>query len=161
MTKKSTLFLKVVVVVLGLIVLALCVFALPNLWKGVAEAEPYIIVYSLRMIIIGMYISVVPFYIALVETMKLLAYIDKSIAFSELSVKALNKIKYCAIAISALYLSGVPLLYPFAEMDDAPGLLLMGFAVACMSIVIAVFAATLRRLLQSAIEFKSENELTV
>ncbi len=161
MKKGSTLFLKAVVVVLGLIVLALCIFALPSIWKGVMEYEGILVVASVHMIVVGIYISAVPFFIALVETMKLLSLIDKNTAFSDLSVKALNRIKYCAIAVSALYLSGVPLLYPFAELDDAPGLLVIGFAVACMPIIIAVFAAVLRRLLQNAIEIKSENELTV
>lgn len=157
----STFFLRAVVIVLGLIVLALCVFALPQLWMGVAEAEPLIVTTSLRLIIVGMYASVIPFYIALIQTIKLLGLIDKNNAFSDLSVKALNKIKYCAVAISVLYLSGVPLLYPFAELDDAPGLLVFGFAIACMPVVIAVFAAVLQKLLQNAIDIKTESDLTV
>lgn len=148
-------------VVLGLIVLALCIFALPSLWKGVAEADVPIVVTSLHYIIIGLYISTIPFFIALLETMKLLSYIDKNTAFSEFSVKSLSKIKYCAIIISVLYFLFVPLLYPFAELDDAPGLLVFGFAIACMPVVIAVFAAVLQKLLQNAIDMKSENELTV
>lgn len=158
---KSTLFLKAVVIVLGLIVLALCIFALPSLWRGVGEAEVSIVVSSLRIIIVGLYVSAIPFFIALFETLKLLGYIDKNTAFSDLSVEALKKIKYCAIAISVLYMGGVPLLYPFAELDDAPGLLLFGFAIACAPVVVAVFAAVLERLLKNAIEMKSENELTV
>lgn len=160
--KGSTFFLRAVVIVLGLIVLALCIFALPQMWGGVAETDPpQIVVLSLRLIIAGLYASAIPFFIALFQTIKLLGLIDKNIAFSEMSVSVLNKIKYCAIVISALYLSGVPLLFPFAELDDAPGLLVIGFAIACMPVVIAVFAAVLQRLLQNAIDIKSENELTV
>ncbi len=159
--KGSTLFLKAVVLVLGLLVLALCIFALPNIWKGVMKAEPQIIITSAHLIILGMYASAIPFFIALVETMKLLSYIDRNTAFSDLSVKSLNKIKYCAIAISVLYLGGVPLLYPFAELDDAPGLMVIGFAIACAPVVIAVFAAVLQRLLQNAIDIKTESDLTV
>jgi hypothetical protein len=35
----------------------------------------------------------------------------------------LTKIKYSAIAISVLYVIALPFLYPFAEVDDAPGVL--------------------------------------
>jgi hypothetical protein len=44
-----------------------------------------------------------------------------------------------------------------ADKDDAPGLVFVPFA----SLVIAVFAAVLRRLLQEAINIKTENDLTV
>ncbi len=58
-------------------------------------------------------------------------------------------------------MAGVPLLFPIAEADDAPGLLLIGFAIAWGPIVVSIFAAVLEKLLQSALEIKSENDLTV
>ena len=48
-------------------------------------------------------------------------------------------------------MGGVPLLYPIAEVDDAPGLLLMGFAMACIPIVVAVSAEVLEMLVKSKI----------
>ena len=48
-----------------------------------------------------------------------------------------------------------------AEMDDAPGIILIGMVVIFASMVIAVFAAVLQRLLQEAIDIKSENDLIV
>ena len=48
-----------------------------------------------------------------------------------------------------------------AEVDDAPGLILVGMVLIFASMVIAVFAAVLQRLLQEAIDIKSENDLTV
>ncbi|MGV2643750.1 DUF2975 domain-containing protein, partial [Clostridium perfringens] len=47
------------------------------------------------------------------------------------------------------------------EKDDAPGIILIGMALIFASIVIAVFAAVLQKLLQEAIDIKSENDLTV
>ncbi len=55
----------------------------------------------------------------------------------------------------------LPLIYIIAEWDDAPGLILIGMVFVGASLVIAVFAAVLRRLLQEAIQIKSENDLTV
>lgn len=158
--KGSTLVLKGAVIVMGAIASALCIFALPSIWKG-GSAEFPEASYALLIIIIGMYATAIPFFVGLWQTLKLLSYIDKNTAFSDLSVKTLRNIKHCAVIIGVLYMGGVPFLLPIAEADDAPGLLIFGFVIACGPIVVAVFAAVLEKLLQSAIEMKSENELTV
>ncbi|MEH6994350.1 DUF2975 domain-containing protein, partial [Neobacillus drentensis] len=112
-------------------------------------------------LVIGMYVSVIPFFAALVQAFKLLSYIDKNQAFSELSVNALKNIKICALTISGLYLVILPFVYLVAELDDAPGLIIIGIVPVFASMVIAVFAAVLQRLLKEAIDIKSENDLTV
>jgi hypothetical protein len=160
MKKGSTLVLKGTVLLMGVIVLALCIFALPSVWKGGSAEFPQAS-RALLFIVIGLYITVVPFFIALWQTMKLLSYIDKNIAFSDLSVRTLKIIKYCGISIGAIFMACVPLLLPIAEADDAPGLVVFGFVIACVSFVIAVFAAVLQRLLENAIEIKRENDLVV
>ncbi len=65
------------------------------------------------------------------------------------------------MTISILYVTGMPFLYLMGEMDDAPGIILLGMVIIFASMVIAVFAAVLQRLLQEAINIKSENDLTV
>jgi hypothetical protein len=97
----------------------------------------------------------------LYKAFKLLDYIDKNIAFSELSVSALKNIKYCAITISTLYVVILPFVTIIADKDDAPGLIIMGLVPIFASMVIAVFAAVLQKLLKNAIEIKSENDLTI
>lgn len=145
---------------LGLIVLALCIFALPSMWRG-GSAEFPLASNSILLIVIGLYITALPFFMALWQSLKLLNNIDQGSAFSELSVQCLTTIKYCVSIIATIYVLFVPLLYPIAEVDDAPGLIIMGMVVACAPISIAVFAAVLEKLLKSAIEIKSENDLTV
>ena len=63
--------------------------------------------------------------------------------------------------ISGLYVVILPFVYIVAELDDAPGLIIVGMVPIFASMVIAVFAAVLQRLLQEAIDIKSENDLTV
>lgn len=55
----------------------------------------------------------------------------------------------------------MPFVYLIAELDDAPGLIIIGMIPIFASTVIAVFAAVLKKLLQEAIDIKSENDLIV
>ncbi|MFB7642473.1 DUF2975 domain-containing protein [Peribacillus butanolivorans] len=160
MKRGTTLFLKIAVILIGIPVLALCIFLVPEIAKFAAELYPDM-TYIKYLVLIDLYASAIPFYFALYQAFKLLSYIDKNKAFSELSVRALTKIKYCAITISILYVVGMPLFYLIAELDDAPGIILIGLVIIFASIVIAVFAAVLQRLLQEAIDIKSENDLIV
>lgn len=160
MKRGSTLFLKMAVILMGVPVLALCIFLVPELASFAAKLLPQF-AYIKYLVFVIFYASAIPFYSALYQAFKLLSYIDHSKAFSELSVHALKTITHCAITISILHVLALPLFYLFAEADDAPGVIFVGMVVPFASMVIAVFAAVLQRLLQEAIDMKSENELTV
>jgi len=163
MKRGSTLFLKIAVFLIGAPILALCVFLLPQIAnEAINQAEMGSeLAYMVFGILTIMYVATIPFYYALYQAFRLLSYIDKNQAFSDLSVKSLKIIKICAITISGLYVVVLPFVYIIAEWDDAPGLLLIGMVIIGASLVIAVFAAVLQRLLQEAITIKSENDLTV
>lgn len=156
----STLFLKTAVILIGIPVLAICIFLVPKIANLAAVLFP-VAVYIKYLVLIDLYATAIPFYFALYQAFKLLSYIDKNNAFSELSVKALENIKYCAIAFSSLYVVGMPIYYLMAEVDDAPGIILIGLVMIFVSLVVAVFAAVLQKLLKEAIDIKSENDLTV
>lgn len=158
MKQGTTLFLKLAVILIGIPVLALCI--LGGYWLTNNPVNPDY-AYILYAILMGIYVSAIPFYIALYKAFRLLNYIDKNKAFSQISVKALKNIKYCAITISTLYVVLMPFIYLLAEKDDAPGLIIIGMIPIFASMVISVFAAVLQRLLQEAIDIKSENDLTV
>ncbi len=160
MKQVSTLFLKIAVILIGIPILALCIFLVPELGNLAAKLLPDF-AYIHYFVFIVFYGSAIPFYAALYQAFKLLRYIDRNKAFSEWSVEALKKIKYCAITISCLHVLVLPLFYLFAEKDDAPGVVFIGLVVPFASMVIAVFAAVLQRLLKEAIDIKSENDLTV
>lgn len=156
----STHFLRFAIFLLGIAVLALCIFALPSIYRG-GSADFPTASHAVFVIVAILYATTVPFFTALWQTLTLLRFIDQNTAFSVSSVRALRNIKYCAIAQAILYLGCVPFLFPIAEADDAPGLILIGAVLACSPLVVAVFAAVLERLLQNAIDIKSENDLTV
>jgi hypothetical protein len=158
--KRETLFLKVVIFMMGIPVLAMCIFVLPLVAALAGEINPEL-PYLKYLFLIAIYITAIAYFVALYQTLKLLSYIDKNIAFSELSVKALQNIKYCAITISSLYVLCMPVMVFMAEADDAPGFAALGGVIALGSLAIAVFAAVLQKLLQNAIDIKAENDLTV
>lgn len=158
--KRETLLLKMAVFLIGIPVLALCIFWLPWFANEAAEHYPKL-AYLQYPTLIGVYVTAIAFFVALYMALRLLSYIDKNEAFSDLSVRALKNIKYCAIIISGMYVIGMPLFYLMADLDDAPGIIVIGLVFIFASFVIAVFAAVLQKLLKNAIDIKSENDLTV
>ncbi|MCX8074287.1 MAG: DUF2975 domain-containing protein [Clostridia bacterium] len=159
MKQGSTLFLKAVVFIVGIMVLSLCVFLL---YGTVVSVENRTLSYFIQYIFLFyLYLTAIPFYCALYQTLKLLQYIDNNKAFSELSVNALNIIEKCAITISIMYIIIIPFFFFIAEVEDAPGVAALNLVIIIASIVIAVFTAVLKKLLKNAIDIKAENDLTV
>jgi hypothetical protein len=153
MKKAPTLFLKAVIYIIGLAALGLSIFLLFIVEP--AKAGPY------YPIVLLMVVSLIPFLFAHYQSLKLLNFIDTNNAFSDKSVLALRNIRYCGLTISGLYAVAMPYIFHVADMDDAPGVVLIGLIVIGASLVISVFAALLQKLLRNAIDIKSENELTV
>lgn len=154
MKRGSTIFLRAAIIALGLAVIAVCIFALPAGIRA-EEADGY------RPILIGMYFTALPFFFALYQAMKLLQYIDTGKIFTGVATGALWYIKYCAFIISALFAAGMPYIYHVANEDDAPGIVALGLVIVGASFVIAIATGVFQRLLQTVIDIKSENDLTV
>lgn len=156
MKRGSTMVLKGVVAMIGLFVLFVCGYVLPKLLISELTTSDF----DFGWLFIGVYVSAVPFMIALYQAFKLLKYIELGQAFSQRSVAALKKTKCSAAAISALYVAGMPYIFYLAGRDDAPGLAAIGFVIIFAAFVIAVAAAVFENLFQSAVDIKNENDLT-
>lgn len=158
-TRGLTTFLKGMILLAGIAILALCIFFVPPMAHFASSLYPNF--YPMNsLIFIVMYGSAVPFYIALYQAFNLLRYIDANTAFSELSIKALKYIKWCAIIISGLHVLGAPLFHFITNKMDPP-FGIVGLLIIFVSLVIAIFAAVLQRLLQEVTNIKLENDLTV
>jgi len=160
MRRGSTWFLRGVILFMAVVALVVCIFALPAIFNG-AEVEFPRSNQLLYIFIVGLYVSVIPFFVALHQSLLLLNFIDKNTAFSQASVNALRVIKYCGVVVSVCYATGIPFLFYVAELDDAPGLGAIALAFTCIPLAVSVFAAVLEMLLQNAIDIKAENDLTV
>ena len=93
MKRSSTIFLQVVIVLIGIGALALLLWE-PHV-EGVKRTPR-----SLRCIsdpfLAYVYIASIPFFVALYQAFKVLGYAGQNKIFSQAAVKALRTIKYCA-----------------------------------------------------------------
>ena len=105
----------------------------------------------------------IPFFIALYQAFKVLGYVGQNKVFSPEVVKALRTIKYCALAIIGfVVVEEIFILLMNNGDNDNPGApIFMGILITFPSIVVATAAAMFERILQNAVDIKSENDLTV
>jgi len=158
MKQGKVTFLKVVVNGIGVIILGLCIFVLPPLSKYTAEVYPEY-AYLQYPVLIGLYFTVIPFFLALYQALKLLGHIKNNDVFSEKAVNALGIIKRCACIISILYVVGMVLLGTQNALH--PGIAIIGLVIFFTSIVIMLFTDVLQELLKNALKIKLENDLTI
>ena len=154
----STLFLKVVILLIAIGVLA-GMIRFPQT-EGRAANLDLLSIY-LDPFIIYIYIASIPFFMALFQAFKLLGYIDKNKAFSKPAVKAVKHIQYCAIAIIGFLVGAIVFIRVMAQGDDPAGPTMLGLVAIFTSLVIAIAAGVFQKLLQNAIAIKSENKLIV
>jgi len=153
-----TIFLQAVIVLIGIGALALMLWE-PQIEGRNAHATLFEI-YFRDPFLAYAYLASIPFFIALYTAFRLLEYVRQNKTFSQATVKALRTIKYCAIAIIGFVAVSV-IFIMFADKDDRPAGLFMRILIAFPSIVIAATAAMFERILQTAVDTKSENDLTV
>ncbi|MBX3444542.1 MAG: DUF2975 domain-containing protein [Planctomyces sp.] len=158
MKRSSTAFLQFVLVLIGLGALALLLWE-PHLEGRNANATVFEIYFKDPFLAYA-YVGSIPFFVALYHGFRVLGYAGKNQVISPAAVKSLRMIKLCAMALVGFVAVG-ELIILMNEGDDAAGGVAMGVLIAFCSIVIAAAAATFERILQNAVELKSEHELTV
>jgi len=159
MKRISILFLQAVVVLIGIV--ALVILIRFPVTEGRAVNLDLFSIYSDPFILYG-YAASIAFFVALYKAFKLLGYIGQNQVFSSNAVKTLKSIKNCAIVLSILIVLAGLYIRIFHNKDDDPA----GFLAICIvttfgCIVIATAAAIFEKLLQNAIDMKSENDLTI
>lgn len=161
MKNSSTLFLRVAIIIIGIIALLFCIFAVPAMSNSVGAEFPSLM-YLYYPMMLGAYAAAIPFFMILFQGWRLLNFIDNNTAFSSASVRALEYIKRSAIVIGCIYALSVPFFfYPAAELSDAPGAIFVGIFISVTPFVFAVFVTLLKKLLQNAIDLQTEVDLTV
>lgn len=159
MKNVSILFLQSVICIIGIVAIVFLI-RMPML-EGRAENLNLFKIYSDSFVLYG-YVASIAFFIALYKAIKLLTYIRQNKLFSQGSVKTLRTIRYCAIALSVMVVSAAIYIKIFHDKDDDPaGFLGMSMVITFIAIAVATAVAVLEKILQNAIDMKSENDLTI
>ena len=158
--RTSTLFLKAVIILIGIGALALLLWE-PQVEGVNAHATTLYQIYFDDPFLVLVYVGSIPFFIALYKAFKVLGYVRQNKVFSQETVRALRTIKYCALAIIGFVVVEEIFIMLNHGGDDAAGGVAMGVMITFGSIVIATAAAMFERILQNAVDIKSENDLTV
>ena len=155
--RSSAVFLQTVIVLIGVGALAFLLWE-PHI-EGV-NAHATLFEMYVNLFVMYVYVASIPFFVALYQAFKVLGYAAQNEVFSPEAVKALRIIKFCAMAIigfvalSLIFMIG-------GDREDRPAGIFMRLLVSFPSIIVATAAAMFERILQNAVEMKSENDLTV
>ena len=158
MKRGSTLFLKLVIVLIAMVVLTWMV-VFPQL-EGRAKSLDLIGIYSDPFIIYG-YIASIPFFVGLYQAFRLLNLIDAHRAFSQDAVNTLKSMKLALLSLIGFIALAVLYIRFFAHGDDPAGPTMLGILSSFAVAVLATGAAVFQKLLQHAVDLQSEHDLTV
>lgn len=158
MKRISTYFLQAVIGLIGMGAIAFLVI-MPR-HEGVNINKTSVQIYFQDPFLAYAYIASIPFFVILYQSCKVLSCVRRNQIFTPAAVKALGTIKYCAISMIAFVIGGEIWIMNMVS-DDRAGAVAMGIMITFVSIVIAAAAAMFERVLQNAVELKSENDLTV
>src|SRR3954463_4681877 len=139
MKKGSTIFLQVIIVLIGVGALTLLLWE-PHLEGRNAHATLFQIYFNDPFLAYA-YVASISFFVALYQAFKVLGYVGQNKVFSQAAVKALRTIKFCALAIVGFVVAGENIFILFNDSDDRAGGVFMGILIAFGSIVIAAAAA--------------------
>lgn len=160
MKRNSTIFLQLVIVLIGIGALAFLLWE-PHIEGRNVNATLFQIYFNDPFLAYA-YIGSISFFMALYQAFILLGYIGQNKVFSLNSVKALRTIKYCAMTLVAFILGAEAYFFIAVRgKDDIAGGVAMGLVLIFVSAVIGTAAAVFEKTLQSAVDIKSENDLTV
>ncbi|MFJ7404996.1 MULTISPECIES: DUF2975 domain-containing protein [unclassified Lysinibacillus] len=148
----STFFLKTVAFLIGVAVLAVCIYWLPQAAIRDAKMRPGD--YSIYPLLICAYGVCITFSVALYQAYKLLSYININNAFSELSLKSLKVIKKCAFTIIIFILFLIVYLRVFAMFtgEDAAGPIALGLIGILVTAIIAAIIDVLQKPIKNILE---------
>ena len=157
MKRSSTIFLQVVIMLIGIGALAFMLWE-PHV-EG-ANAHATLFQKYFNFFVVYAFIGSTPFFAALYYAFKVLGYVRQNKTFSQVTVNSLRTIKYCALALIGFVAVSV-IFMPFSDPDDRPPGVVMRILITFGAIVVATAAVIAERILQNAVDIKSENDLTV
>ena len=158
MIRSSTFFLKAVLLLIAIGALAGMIW-FPQT-EGRATHLDLISIYTDPFLLYG-YLASIPFFVGLYQAFKLLHLIDADKAFSQGAVQTLKNMKFASLSLIGFIALALFYIRFFAHGDDPAGPTALGMLASFAAMVLATAAAVFQKLLQNAVDIKSENDLTV
>lgn len=158
MKRGSILFLKIVLFLIGIGILAGLIW-FPQT-EGRAKNLDLVSIYK-DPFIIYIYIGSIPFFVGLYQAFKLLNFIHANKTFSQGAVNTLKNMKFASLCLIGFIALALFYIRFAAHGDDPASPTALGIFAAFTVVVIATAAALFQKLLQNAVDIKSENDLTV
>jgi hypothetical protein len=158
--RASRVFLQAVIVLVALGAAALMLWE-PHVEGRNAHATTFQIYFNDPFLIYA-YVASIAFFVALYQAFRLLGHAGRGRMFTPAAVRALRVIRYCAFAL--IVLIGAYEVYAFVVVrgtDDIAGGVAIALVMIFLCVVAAAAAGVFERVLQTAVDMKSENDLTV
>ena len=157
MKRGATLFLRAVLVLIGIGALAFLLWE-PHIEGRNANATLFEIYFKDPFLAYA-YVGSTPFFIGLYQAFQVLGYAGRNQEFTPSAVRSVRTIKNCAIALIGFVAAG-EIFIMLGNSDDRAGGVVIGILITFASIVVAAAMAVLQPALQNAVNMKSENDST-
>ena len=157
--RSSAAFLQIVIVLIGIATITFLLWE-PHVEGRNAHAA-FFEVYRHDFFLIYAYVASIPFFVALYQAFKVLGYAGRDEVFTPPAVRAMRTIKFCAIALIGFVVVAEVFILKHDDKEDPGAGVFLGLLITSGSAVIATAAAVFERILQNAVDLKSENDLTV
>ncbi|WP_442602330.1 DUF2975 domain-containing protein [Paenibacillus sp. KN14-4R] len=156
--KELSIWLKLIIVFCGLFGLLFCIYVGPETGREILlGSENFKTLY--KPLITFIWVTGVPFFIALVLGWRICSDIGSDLAFTIKNADRLKMISILSMVEGLLYI--IALLYLFADGSYHANVLIVLLLILFFSVVISVFTSMLSHLVRKASEIKQDNDLTI
>jgi hypothetical protein len=158
MKKIKTNYLKIALGAILLFILFLELLVTFNLLSTFFKQELY---WQKILTYLGLYSAGILGILVVAWVYRILRLIDQDNPFSQQALKLVMGIKNMMLGIFLALSITLPMFYHIADVEDAPGVVLIGLGLAAIPLAGVTFVATVEKLLERVIHMKLENDLTV
>jgi succinate dehydrogenase hydrophobic anchor subunit len=151
----STLVLRAVALLFAAAGVLVCIFVLPELGAVIPVFHPKYAFWQYP-VLVGLYAAAACFFYALIHFWLMLNSIDRDELPTQRSMKA---IRVSSIIFTVLFfVAAMPAIYVLAEVNDAPGAILLGTALGVLPMAAAAIIAILERIVKAAMPRRGERK---
>ena len=158
MKKIKTNYLKIALGAILLFILFLELLVTFNLLSTFFKQELY---WQKILTYLGLYSTGILGILVVAWVYRILRLIDQDNPFSQQALKLVMGIKNMMLGIFLALSITLPMFYHIADVEDVPGVVVIGLCLAAIPLAGVTFVPTVEKLLERVIHMKLENDLTV